>query len=400
MVSAFSGDAKAAPTPESEDAQESGGSGFSNEQLMRAVLDHDQAMLEQGELVAESLSHNISGFTVDLFFEQLTKKYALAKQLYGDRLIRLVTGYMPQYIERNLHIPEFQKELKTQIARRMDEMHGKEVLDDHGRITEKGLELAALVLYAQEIDMVTPKGFTGERQAKRESRYGDRKETRQFRKGDRYKDISVRQSLRQAIRRGNSSLTAETLRVAPRESKGMLQIIYGIDASASMRGKKIETAKKAGVALAFKAVERKDRVGIVVFGTDIKEAIEPTDEFGRLLRALVRVRASMQTDFTKMITKSIELFQPGASTKHLLILTDALPTVGEAPEKETLQAVSAARAVGITISVVGIDLDSAGVDLARQIVSIGEGRLYVVHSLADVDRIVLEDYYAESGSHS
>ena len=94
-----------------------------------------------------------------------------------------------------------------------------------------------------------------------------------------------------------------------------------------------------------------------------------------------------------MIQKSIEMFPKDNNTKHLIILTDAMPTVGKEPEKETLAAVSAARANGITISLIGIQLDEKGIKLAEKIAQLGEGRFSVVRDLDNIDRLVLHDYY-------
>ena len=62
--------------------------------------------------------------------------------------------------------------------------------------------------------------------------------------------------------------------------------------------------------------------------------------------------------------------------------------------KLTLEEVSNARSQGITISLIGINLDKKGKELAEKIVELGEGRLYVIRSLDEVDQIVLEDYYS------
>ncbi|MFQ5620885.1 MAG: hypothetical protein ACE5FT_03505, partial [Candidatus Nanoarchaeia archaeon] len=123
-------------------------------------------------------------------------------------------------------------------------------------------------------------------------------------------------------------------------------------------------------------------------------SIEPTRDFKRLLRTITRVRARKETEFPPLIRKAIELFPRTPGTKHLVILTDAAPTVGDEPEKATLQAIAEARNAHITISIVGINLDKKGEALARQIVELGEGRLYAVSNLAQVDKIVLEDYYS------
>ena len=158
-----------------------------------------------------------------------------------------------------------------------------------------------------------------------------------------------------------------------------------------MKGEKLKVAKKSGIALAFKAIAEKNKVGVVVFGSNIKDFIEPTSDFMSIIRKLAQIKASMQTDIAKSIIKSIDLF-PKNDAKHLILLTDALPTAGEVPEKETMQAVSAARDKGITISLIGINLEPKGFELAKRIVEIGQGKLYKVTDLSEVDKIMLEDY--------
>ncbi|MBW2994953.1 VWA domain-containing protein, partial [Candidatus Woesearchaeota archaeon] len=81
-------------------------------------------------------------------------------------------------------------------------------------------------------------------------------------------------------------------------------------------------------------------------------------------------------------------------TKHFILLTDALPTVGEEPEKETIEAAAEARANNITISIVGINLNEQGAELAKKIVELGEGHLYMTKDAEELDRILLLDYYS------
>jgi Mg-chelatase subunit ChlD len=113
-----------------------------------------------------------------------------------------------------------------------------------------------------------------------------------------------------------------------------------------------------------------------------------------LLDKITRARASKETDIAKTIHKSIELFPNKVATKHLVLMTDAMPTVGDDPRKETLEACSMAKNKGITISLIGIKLDKKGESLAKDIVSLGEGRFYVVRDLEEIDKVVLEDYYS------
>lgn len=364
------------------------------DKLMHSVLQHDQQTIDDGKIIEEATNRNISAFTPNMLFDKLVKNYSLAKQIFGEKLLRLLTGYEPDYLEKNMGIPEFQKELKKQLEANLDRLKNQNLLGGRGEITEKGIELASLILYIEELDKIIPRGAIGEKVHKRISHYGEKSDFRDFKKGDRYKDVNLRKSIKTAIKRGHSKLDSSDLKTAQRQSKGAVNMIYGFDSSASMKGDKIAMCKKAGVALAYKAINDKDKVGLVVFGTEVTDFVEPTDDFGFLLNKITRVKASRQTDFVELIKKSIELFPSGDVTNHLVILTDALPTVGKEPEEETLQAVSMARSAGITISVIGIKLDEKGEKLAKTIADLGDGRFYVVRDLHKLDKLVLEDYYA------
>lgn len=364
------------------------------DKLMKSVLQNDKKTIDDGKLVSDAINQGISSFNPDLAFENISKNFSIAKQIYGESLIRLLTTYNPSYISKNLGIPEFQRELKQKIKEKIEELKENKILNKDGSISEKGVALASLILYTEELDHIIPKGILGTKVHKKTSHYGDKEEVRGFKKGDRYKDIAIRKAVRLAIRRGHKDLHEGDLKTFERQSKGSVYVVYGIDASGSMKGKKIEVAKKAGIALAYKAITSKDKVGLVVFGTDIKDVVEPTNDFPYLLRKITEIRASMQTDFTAMLKKSIEVFPREKVTKHLIVLTDAMPTVGDKPEEETMEAVSLARSNGITISIVGINLTKEGKKLAEKIAQLGDGRLYVVRNLENVDKIVLEDYYS------
>jgi hypothetical protein len=75
-------------------------------------------------------------------------------------------------------------------------------------------------------------------------------------------------------------------------------------------------------------------------------------------------------------------------------LTDALPTEGKNPEEETLRAVSLARDQKITISLIGMNLDKKGLALAKRVVEVGQGRLFLAKDAQELDSIILEDYAA------
>ena len=364
------------------------------DKFMHSVLENDKKVIDSGKLISDAINQGMSSFSPDLMFEQLVKSYTLAKQIYGESIIRLVSGYEPDYVRKNIGIPEFQKELKEKIQQKIEQLKDDGFLLEDNTLSEKGIELASLVLYFEEIDKIVPKGIVGEKISKKTFIYGEKESSRVYKKGDRYRDIALKKSIKLAIRRGHNSFDDRDLQVYEKQSKGQTYIVYALDASGSMKGRKIEACKKAGIALAYKAINERDKVGLIVFGSEVKEFVEPTLDFTNLLKEITKIKASKETDIVSTLQKAIELFPSENITKHLILLTDALPTKGDEPEKSTLEEVSIARSKGITISLVGINLDDKGKKLAEKIVELGEGRLYAVRNLENVDQVVLEDYYS------
>ncbi|MFO8016964.1 MAG: VWA domain-containing protein [Candidatus Woesearchaeota archaeon] len=375
-------------------AEELTGKLGNGDQLMKSVLESDKETIEKGKLIESALNNGLSAFTPDILFDKMVNNYRLAESIYGERMFRLLSGYSSEYIERNIKIPEFQRELKQRIDERMKELSKDKVIDNKLNITERGISLASLVMLTEELDNIMPKGMFGERAHKKRSHYGSRDEVRDFTGGDRYRDIALRKSVKTAARRKHKRIDNNDLKVFERESRGKCYIIYALDASGSMRGEKLGSCKKAGVALAYKATMNRDKVGLIVFGDEIRAQVEPTHDFPRLLREMTTIRASKQTDIVKTIKRAITMFPRTEATKHLILLSDALPTAGDDPERKTLEAVSMAGNRGITISVAGINLDRKGEALAKRIAEIGKGRLYRIKDLKDMDRIILEDYHS------
>lgn len=362
-------------------------------QMMKLMAEQDAKTIENGKLLQASLDQGLGSFTPDLMMEKFVQDYKLASHIYGESIIRLLSGYESEYIERNIKIPEFQREMKQRVRDKISELKSQGLLDKGSNITDDGVKLASLVLYSEEIDNLIAKGIIGEKFNKQNYIYGDRNDVKLFSKQDSYKDIAIKKSIKTSIRRGHSRLEVKDLKSFEKTSKGKIYIVYALDSSGSMRGEKIATCKKAGVALAFKAIEERDSVGLIVFGKEVKQVVMPTDDFMLLLKEISTLKASSETNIASTIMKSIEMFPNTDVTKHLMLLTDAMPTAGKDPEKEALEAASLAALHGITISIVGIGLKKEAETFASKIVEIGKGKLHIAKEVNEIDKIVLEDYY-------
>ena len=210
------------------------------DKLMNTVLEADKQTIDHAELIQEATNRSIGAFTPDFLFSHLVKNFQVAKQLLGEKIIKLLTGYDASYIEKNLNIPEFKKEIKQAIMDNINAMKDEKLLDGEGIISDKGAELGSLVLI-KELDSYIAKDKIGEKINKQEKRYGEKADTRPYRSGDRYKDINLKRSIHRAIKRQHSVLHPADLITSEREGKGKVSLIFALDASASMKGEKIET---------------------------------------------------------------------------------------------------------------------------------------------------------------
>ena len=379
--------------PPKADGDKSSPFGDIDGDLMGSILDGAGEKTDDARLVEEAVNQNVGSFTPDIFMENI-KSFQNAKRLYGDRLLRLLSGFDSDYLEQNLGIPEFRKELFEKIRERVQRLKSQGLIERDGTISEKGESLAMVIAYVEELDRLAPKGLQGDVVRKNVQHYGDRDDSRPYKFGDRFRDINIRDSVRVASRRKHESLGVDDLMVSPRRSKGSVVVVFGLDASASMRGEKLLMGKRAGIALAYKAIKSRDEVGVVVFSHKVREVVYSTRDIGEVLTALSGAHAMRETDYTVLFDKWSEVFpKKRGLTKHLVILTDALPTAGEEPERATIAKASELVNQGVTISLIGINLDAEGESFGKKIADVGGGRFYLVKNTKEIDAVVLQDYY-------
>ncbi len=365
--------------------------------LMKSILEDDGNTIDNAHLILEAINQGIGALTPELMLEQIVKNFKLTKQLIGPTIMRVLTGYEPDQLERNLHIPEFRSEIRERIRQKLEELKGEKLVDSQYQLTDKAMKLAALMMFTEELDSLKSKGY-GEKHQKRRTSEGEGEETKPY-SSERYRDIAIRKTIRKAVKRGHAELQPHDLESYERESRGRATVIYALDASGSMKGKKLEQCKKAGMALAYKAIEENDAVGLAVFGRQVRSEVKPTRDFHYILHEITRIKALEQTDIASTIRRAGEMFgqDKSESKKHLILITDIMPTAGKDPEKNTLEAVSELAAQGVTVSVIGISPEEQGRKLAEKIVEVGKGRFLIAKSLDDIDTLVLEDYYATVG---
>jgi Mg-chelatase subunit ChlD len=369
------------------------GSDPDHERLAHTVLDIKTDQVPDGMLVEEAKSQNLSSFLPDLMFKEMVKDYKNANKLYGDTIIRALTGYDPRFIDKNIKIPEFQRELQKKLKDKAEELKDTGVLGSEGQFSKDALDTAALFLINEEFNQ-SLHGYSnlGEPVHKIANLTGEKSTVRPFQKGDPYKDLAMRKTISQALRRGHSTISQDDLHSFDREARQKVNIVYALDTSGSMKGEKLRLAKRAGVALAHRAIRDNNQVGLVIFDTEPRKYVPLTKDFFTFTRPLAVCSPGQETNITLAIEKARSLLENAKGIKHIVLLTDGLHTVSGDPKTAVLEEIGKAETDNITISVVGIALDSLGEDLARTIVDYSKGKLYSVHGAQEIGGVVIADY--------
>jgi len=177
-----------------------------------------------------------------------------------------------------------------------------------------------------------------------------------------------------------------------REARQQVNIVYAVDTSGSMKGEKLRLAKRAGVALAHKAIRDQNKVGLVVFESDVAQEIPLTKDFFTFVQPLALSSPGKETDIALAIVAGTKLLHGAKGIKHIVLLTDGLHTTSNDPEKVVLEQVALASSQDISISVVGINLDDLGRSLAQSIVDVSKGKLHTVLDAKEIGGVIIADY--------
>jgi Mg-chelatase subunit ChlD len=368
-------------------------SNLEDEHLAHSVVDVDMDDIDEGMLVDAAFNNNRGTFMPDMMFKDMVRNFKNAEKLYGQTFIRQVSGYDPRYIQNNIKVPEFQKELQRNMETKAKELQDKGLMKKSGKFTDEALLTAALFLIEEEFEKTEGKTTdVGEQVHFAAQTLGEKSDTRPFKKGDPFKDISMKTTLAKAIRRGRRHIIEQDLESHQREARQKLNIIYALDTSGSMKGKKLSLAKRAGVALANRALKDRNNVGLVLFDQELNKKVAPTNDLLTIVRPLVDIVPGYETDIALAIHESAELLRDAKGLKHIVLLTDGVHTTSKRGKKAVIGQVLQAAAQDISITIVGIHLDEEGVELAREIVDASNGKLLAANSADELGGLVIADY--------
>lgn len=209
--------------------------------------------------------------------------------------------------------------------------------------------------------------------------------TRHFHFGDRYRDISLRDTIREAIRNRHEMMTKEDIMVVNKDIRTKMNIILLIDLSGTMRQlQKLWYAKQSAIALALATTFYGDNVGIISFSNLGEVVVDLGSNIYKVTRKVLdmELHENAFTNIGFAFSKASTLLArhpKGKAKQHVILISDGDATAPHpSPEKYTLRQAAILSRRGISISAVCIAQESSNPDLMRKIAKIGKGRLYFV----------------------
>ncbi len=349
----------------------------------------DEEKKEVIGIVEESLNRGLSTLNPDLLYSNLVNNFSLAEKTYGKKLLRLLTGDDVNTIEMNIKLEEYKKELREKIGKKIKELKEAQLIDDNYFFTEEAINIYASNLLKEELEKLKHLSLEGE--ISKIKGYGSKVDVVVEEKKS-YRQIDNKKTLKIVAKRKHKSIEIEDLRFSERKQHEGIELVLVLDTSSSMKGSKISEAKKAALLLCHLAISEKSKVGLVAFSTTTSKVVRPTKDTREVIFNLISLTPRGQTNIYRAIMDAINLFSGKKISKHIILISDILPNVGEKPLEKLMEAVDVAARSGITISVVGIQLDDEGKTIGEKIALIGKGRLYLIDKPQQLDLVLLKDY--------
>jgi len=264
---------------------------------------------------------------------------------------------------------------------------------------QKGISCLLEMLFPHVVGKVRVHGY-GKHAIGKKSQFGTGRivGTRKYHLGDSYKNVSYKDTLREAIRNRRKKVTRDDIRINKKDIRSQLFIVLSIDLSGTMSElDKLWYAKETSGAVALSSLSYKDKVGVVSFSNLADDVVEITQNPYKIMSGVVDLDLH-ENAFTNIgygIRKAKEMllrYRKSSAARHMIVISDGDATAPDpSPDNFAIREAKKAAGKGITISTVCINQISANPDLMQNIARIGKGRMYTIEKSENLTSAVLED---------
>ena len=334
------------------------------------------------------------------------------KKIYDSLYDEIDEGDLDQELLEEIEAARKKRDRMRHYKKELDEKALKialESLEDLGVLAkqdsggyllgQKGITCLLEMLFPYVMGKVRLSGY-GKHSMGKKSPFGTGRivGTRKYRLGDSYKNVSIKDSIREAIRNRRRKLTRDDIRINKKDIRSKLFIVLSIDLSGTMAElDKLWYAKETSGAVALSSLGYNDKVGVVSFSNLADNIVEITDNPYKIMAGVIDMELH-ENAFTNVgygVRKAKEMlmrYRKSYAARHIILISDGDATAPEpAPDKFAIREALKAARKGITISTVCINQKTANPDLMQRIARIGKGRMYTIDQPENMISSVIDD---------
>ena len=174
-------------------------------------------------------------------------------------------------------------------------------------------------------------------------------------------------------------------------------LVFAIDVSGSMgRGDRLGLVKES-LALLVEQLRPKDEVGIVVYGSQGRVLLEPTDggEKESIMQAINALQSGGSTYAEEGLKLAYQMaaerVQPGRITR-VFLLSDGVANVGRTGADSILKEIRSYVDQGVTLTTIGFGMGNFNDVLMEQLANDGDGTYHYVDTLKEARRLFVDNF--------
>ncbi len=180
------------------------------------------------------------------------------------------------------------------------------------------------------------------------------------------------------------------------EDRPDANLIFVIDISGSMSGGNRLDAVKVALESLVKSLRPTDTVAIVVYGSNGRVLLNPTDvsDSTKIVNAINRLQTDGSTNAEEGLNLAYQLatssFDP-ERINRIILCSDGVANVGPTGPDAILESVRQQAREGITLSTVGFGMGNYNDVLMEQLANDGDGQYFYVDTQQEAERIFVEN---------
>lgn len=208
---------------------------------------------------------------------------------------------------------------------------------------------------------------------------------RPFALGDCYRDLALRETLRQAIKHRHTEVQRKDIQILQREKRVRVDVILCIDVSGTMAQlEKYWLSKRIAMQLGFTYLNHGDQVGVVAFSNDGVRVLKLTKNRHQLAQKIMGLEISLNS-FTNLgagldlAGRTLSYGGGKSGGRQVIVISDGEVTAPkENPEQFVIKQALSLRRQGILITTVCLNEKNANPQMMRKVAKVGGGRFYLL----------------------